>query len=484
VRSIDKRAAGSPLVRLVAGLLLGVGGACSGEAAARQDEAARPRERVAPRNLVIVLIDTLRRDHLGAYGYAKPTSPHLDALARESVLFERCLAPSSWTEPSTASLLSGLFPARHGAHEYARLPDDVTMLAETLRDAGFRTGAVSGNPNASPLFGFDQGFETFSAPTGDVAREYPDVSALVAEAEQFLARDDGRRFFLYLHVMNVHGPYRAPPEYRERFLSRPFRDFPFQNDAWRAILRKGEVERRADVTPEHLNDLVARYDGAIAYTDEVLGAFLRRRLATGGDADDLLLVTSDHGEELFEHGGFGHGFTLHREVVDVPLLLRLPRGTGGGRRVDDPVSLVDVPATVLDLLAVGEAGAATARGDGLSLAPTLRGEPLEREAPLVAQLERAKQGQAFLLQQWPLRLIATGHDYAGRRDVVELFDHGADPAERFDLAGRDPARTQKLREALARRREALEAQAFRAESSELSDEQRLRMEALGYGQDR
>src|SRR5688572_10223671 len=156
VRSNDKRAAGRAAAALVAMTVA----ACSGS-----DSAAARTSAPARRNLLLIVVDTLRRDHLGAYGYGKPTSPNLDALAKESVLFERCLAPSSWTGPSTASLLSGLYPARHGAHEYERIPDQVEMLAETLRDAGFRTGAVSGNPNASPQFGFDQGFEWFSAPT-------------------------------------------------------------------------------------------------------------------------------------------------------------------------------------------------------------------------------------------------------------------------------------------------------------------------------
>jgi arylsulfatase A-like enzyme len=125
--------------------------------------------------------------------------------------------------------------------------------------------------------------------------------------------------FCYLHVMNVHGPYRAPPQHRARFVETPVEDFPFQNEIWKEILRKGHLERRKDVTPAKLHDLAARYDGAIAYTDEVVGGFVGELLSGDGGKNTLVVVTADHGEELFDHGGFGHGFTLHREVVDVPL---------------------------------------------------------------------------------------------------------------------------------------------------------------------
>jgi arylsulfatase A-like enzyme len=161
----------------------------------------------------------------------------------------------------------------------------------------------------------------------------------------------------------------------------------------------------------------------------------------------------------------------------VPLIVRLPGAASGGMRVSDPVSLVDVPATVLELLGVE----APAGRDGRSLLPALRREALERDAPLVAQLERDKQGRAFLLERWPLRLIETAQDYAGRSDVLELFDHATDPSEQIDLAPRDPARTSELREALRRRRAALEAHAFRAEATELDEAQRRRLDELGYG---
>lgn len=442
----------------------------------RRDVPATPRP-----NVLLVVIDTLRKDHLGLYGYGKPTSPRLDALARESVVFDRCVAASSWTEPSTASLLSGLYPARHGCHEYAAVPDDALMLAEVLKEAGYRTLGLSGNPNASPLFGFKQGFDRFWLRGDDAAREYPDVSEIIDEAEKLLASDDEAPLFLYLHLMNVHGPYLSPPGWRERFLEPPASDFAFRNPLWMDIMRRTMLERRADVTPAHLRDLAARYDGAIAWTDEVVGRFLAGRRAQRGYERDLVIVTSDHGEELFDHGGFGHGQTLHGEVVDVPLVVRRPGGTGAGSRVDAPVSLVDLPATILELAGLLPEPARGRFGDGLSLVPLMDGGSLVRDQPIVAQLDRVAQGKAFLVEQWPLRAIAIEQDYMQRFDVFELYDVAADPREEHDLAPEDAARASTFRVLIAERRKALEAQALHAQKLELDDELRRQMERLGYG---
>jgi len=450
-------------------------------AATQEAPTAAPAAPRRPPNVVVVVIDTLRRDHLGCYGGTAGLSPRLDALAAESALFERCLAPSSWTEPSTASLLTGLYPTRHGCHEYAVLPQELELLSERFRAAGYRTIGVSGNPNASPQFAFDQGFDAFWFDASDHARDYPDVSELVEHAETLLAEDDGRPTFLYLHVMNVHGPYVSPEPWRDRFRRKGAVDFPFQNEVWKAVMREGALARRKEVTPERMADLGSRYAAAIAWTDEVVGRFLERRRATVAGSDEIVLVTADHGEELFDHGGFGHGFTLHREVLDVPLLLRLPAGSAPSRRrIDVPVSLVDVPATLLDLAGLLPADAAGGVGDGRSLRPLLEGREFERDAPLIAQLERGKQGSAFLLQSGSLRLIETRFDYAGRHDVAELFDLVADPRAQHDLLAADPERAARLRSLLAWRRKMLEEQGLAMEPLALTPEQKAQMEALGY----
>jgi arylsulfatase A-like enzyme len=447
-----------------------------GVAACGPDEAAQP-------SVVLVVIDALRRDHLSLYGYAKDTSPGLGRLAEESAVFERCLATSSWTKPSALSLLSGLYPPSHGGHRNRKASPRIDFLGEVLQERGYVTAAVSGNPHVSPAFGMDQGFDHFEFGDNRRARDYPDLTELLDGARRWLAAHGDEPFFLYLQLMNVHGPYRAPAEYRLRFLEEPHEEFPFQNRLWKEILRHGRLERRADVSEAHLRDLTARYDGAVAYTDDALVRFVEELRAKGILDRSLLVITSDHGEELFDHGGFGHKRTLYGEQLEIPLLIREPSGVGAGRRIGEPVSLVDLPATILDWLGLLPPENGGAFGDGRSLVPLLRETREGRSLPtrrLLAQLDEVSAGRAFLIQEWPHRLLQIEKDYRGRENTVELFDVAADPGERVDLAPQRRERVAEL-EALARAlRGALEAHPFEGDPAEVDEDLARQLEALGY----
>ena len=164
----------------------------------------------ARRSVILVVIDTLRQDHLSFYGYRDQTSPGLDRLAQESVVFKNCLAPSSWTKPSVVSLLSGLDALHHGAQRRRPVGEHVELLAEVLRREDYSTAAFSGNPWVSAEFGLAQGFDTFYAGGGDSPKDYPDITVLLDAAQAWIAEQSREPFFMYLHVMNVHGPYRLP----------------------------------------------------------------------------------------------------------------------------------------------------------------------------------------------------------------------------------------------------------------------------------
>ena len=442
-----------------------------------------PGSAPAASNLILIVIDTLRRDHLSVYGYKRPTSPNLERLARGSVVFEECRAQSSWTQPSTLSLLSGLYPTRHGAHEYATVDPEIDFLSEELVEAGFATAAFSGNPNVSPQLSMDQGFETFQFMGGEQAKDYPDVSELLRSAEQWLERRSPReRFFLYLHLMNVHGPYRAPDEFRRRFMEEPAAEFKFQCKLWTDVMRKGEVARREDFGDAHRNDLVARYDGAIAYTDQEIGAFLDRLESRGILEDSLLIVTSDHGEELFDHGGFGHGFTLYSEMLDVPLILRPPGLSRecAGARIRARAGLIDVAATALDYLGLGE-GSERTFGDGRSLRVVVEtGDGTWSDRPLCAHLMRGRQGSAFLFERPPFRWIGIEQEYTRRPASTELFRLDLDPADLSDLSALEPEALARLAAEAGQMREALEQQSFTSPRRDLDEETRQRLEKLGY----
>lgn len=450
------------------------------------------------------MIDTLRRDHLSLYGYDRATSPYIDALAKDSIVFDRCIATSPWTLPSTLSLLSGLYPERHGVQTVAgkqQVSQDVEMLAERLSAHGYRTAAFSENPYVSPVYGVDQGFELFAHSLAPAARAYRDLSVPVGKARAWLealkTEAPDEPFFLYLHVMNVHGPYKAPDPYRERFLETPSEPFPFKGPLWEDIMVRRCATCRDQITEPHLRDLRARYDGAIAYTDEVLGEFLQE-LRTSGVLDSaVLVVTSDHGEELFDHGGFGHGKSLHAEMLDVPLLIR-PPGGAPPRRIEEPVSQIDLPATLLDLLDLAPPEEQKL-GDGISLASLVRGEAGDSTGndteintddngaselasrPLLAQVDAAMRARALMIQQWPWRLIETTQDYRGRSGTVELYDLEADPGERDDRASREPERLRQMIAVLREtQRELAREQARQGPAIESSAELERRLEALGY----
>lgn len=426
-------------------------------------------------SIIVITIDTLRRDHLSLYGYPRPTTPALDALAVESIVFERAVATSPWTKPSTASLFTGLHTSEHGAYGEFKVRPGLRFLAEVLREHGYATAAFSGNPYVSPSYGLDPGFTRFDSMGGQTPKDYVDIRKILEKARFWLDAWGEEPIFLYLHTMNVHGPYRAPAEYRERFLDGPHESFPFRNPIWIDIAERQRVERGSEVTDAHLRDLAAHYDGAIAYTDAMLGGFVEDLRLRGILDRSLLVITSDHGEELFDHGSFGHRRSLHAELVDIPLLLRLPGGRQGGLRISEPVSLIDLPITLLDLADALDREPGRRFGRGQSLAPLLAEarEPGPARALMAELINRPE--PSTMLELWPHRLIQMSGDHSAR-----LYRVDEDPGETRNLAEQAPA----IVEALAERARTLRQEGGGAhgtgEKVPREGELRSQLEALGY----
>jgi arylsulfatase A-like enzyme len=428
-------------------------------------------EPARPRSVVLVLVDTLRADHVGAYGHGRATTPALDAWAAEGAVFERAWATSAWTLPSVGSLLSGRLPSRHagglrlpegGDPPFSALGADVPMLAEALSGAGFATAGVANNPNLHPGFGLSRGFETWDYVFGNYAR-HPRASQIVHWGLRWLdARDAARPFLLLLHVMDPHLTYDPPPSVRGRFTSGyagplrlPLQGFGAANAGW-------TPPREAD-----RGFVAGAYDEEILFVDAQL-ARLRAGLRERGLADEtLVVVTSDHGEELFDHGGFEHGHTLFEELLHVPLFFWGP-GVRPGRHAV-PVSLVDVAPTLLDALGLPPLPQAT----GHSLWPLLRGG--EAPAPRALVAEGTLYGPArSALQRWPWKLVVS------EGEPPRLFDLSRDPDERRDLAAQEPERVAALSAELARalRDEARERGERRP--AEIDEATRAQLEGLGY----
>jgi hypothetical protein len=311
-------------------------------------------------HVIVYLVDTLRADHMGIYGYDRDTTPFIDALSKESIVFDAAYAPTSWTRPSIGTLFTGVLPSRHGARRMdQQLRPDIVTLAEALRAEGYATHGFTCNPAVGPAFGFERGFDTYehygsleSAP--EIRAVHDPVEALLARAET--TGPDAPPLFLYVHTCAPHSVYAPPPPFNSRFKPR---------------------------SPDLIDRAAALYDGEIAWTDAELEKLVQELRDRGVFENSLFLLMSDHGEEFGEHGGTGHAETLFEEVVRVPLLMRLPGGWHSGLRVASRASLADLFPTILDLV-----GAPARPGlDGVDLQPAWQGAEPNRDRELFFELD-------------------------------------------------------------------------------------------------
>ncbi|UCE84809.1 MAG: sulfatase [Deltaproteobacteria bacterium] len=400
-------------------------------------------EAPASRNLLLVSVDTLRADRLGAWGYERPSSPNLDALARESVVFEDARAPSSWTLPSLASLMTGFEVSTHRCWNFAsRLDGSFTTLAEILGEAGFDTAWIGSHTFLAEKYGLQQGFADYDAELIDpVTIESHEAITSPRITDKAIAWLDGRagvadRWFLWAHYFDPHERYLEHEGVSERF----------------------GTETKSDL-----------YVGEIAFTDAAIGRLLDHLRESGLSPETLVVFTADHGEEFGEHGLTGHGFHLYREVVHVPLALRAAGFPA--RRVETLVGLVDVLPTVLELLGVPAPDGLAGR----SLVPAMRGQHLPPR-PVLQELRLFADVDSIEADGWKL----VRRRKAG---VLRLFDRSQDPGERRNLASARPEVRERLEALLDAAQEAAVARGRTFDEPEpvtLSAEEEQALRNLGY----
>jgi len=467
----------------VALLVLGAGAGIGAFAIGRSGPPPKP-------DVVLVVVDTLRADHLGAYGYDQPTSPHLDRLARAGVRFTNARATSSWTLPSVASLLTGRYPAAHGAERNTdALASDVVTLPEALRDAGYMTAAFSANPAfVTPTQGLAQGFDTFVVLHGAATRrraegntapadpwlrsavELAPADEVTARALRWIAGRDHvpAPYFVYAHYFDPHAGYFPPPAYATRF--GVAEDDPLRGEAqWPLLLTFDAPAGPADTAT-----LRKLYDAEIAFTDQQIGVLVEAVRARAR-RPTYFIVTSDHGEEFGDHGGIQHGRALWEELIRVPLIVLGPDVPPGGV-VDTPVSLVSLWPTLAELLGA----APPAQADGPGLADLLRGGVPARAPRVFADLlprfprDRHLHRRAVIDGPWKLTVAPDR--------ATALYDLASDPGERHDLGRAQIGRT-KLLQAILKAHHAVANSArteLPPETVTLTEERRERLKALGY----
>ena len=307
-------------------------------------------ELAQPKNLIVLLIDTLRADRLKPYTpSSRVKTPALDDIAKRGTVFEWAISPENWTKPSVASVLTGLYPQTHGARKMESvLGQKALLISEHLKAHGFATGSFIANGYVSDRFGFDQGWDHYTNFIRE--RKNTDAEYLFREAADWIETKKDGRFFAYVHTIDPHVPYDPPDEFLKLYDARDY-DGQVKNRLTPKLLEDAKGNNPKVVfTERDKARLNALYDGEITYHDHYFGKFLERLRAMGVLDDTLLVITSDHGEEFDDHGSWGHGHSVYNELLRVPLIFYFPGNVPEGARVSDVVTTAGIAATVTELL--------------------------------------------------------------------------------------------------------------------------------------
>jgi len=419
---------------------------------------ATPPDPARP-DLVLMVVDTLRADHLGCYGYSRPTSPRIDALAARGTRFEAAWAAAPWTLPSIMSIMTSLHPSAHRVeNDGLRLSEGTPTLAALLQAGGYSTGGFVSHVYASASFGFDRGFDRFddfglSRPGYRLeAGMEPAADRVTDTALAWLRAQQGRPVFLFVHYFDPHWPYAPPERFRTVFPA------PARNDreaGYDAISRY--LDPLVPIPEDYRRFLIDRYDGEIRFVDEQVGRLLDGLREAGRAERSWIVVTGDHGEEFKDHGSMGHGRQLYEEVVRVPLLIAPPEPAGPNAGVTapsapvaTPVSGIDLAPTLLDLAGLTPIPSGM-HGESLrGLLVPVAGGVVPRSGAAAPAADRPLLSETVRLNAFRKAVRSAGWKLIHFMDEnrSELYDLAADPEERRDLADDHPDERRLLMQAL------------------------------------
>jgi arylsulfatase A-like enzyme/uncharacterized membrane protein HdeD (DUF308 family) len=497
------------LVALVAVLALTEG---------RDDEGATMtiEGRIDGRNVLVLLIDTLRADHLGCYGYDRPTSSFMDELAGEGVVFENAYAQGSRTREATASIVTSYFASTHGSTDYKSiLPSSSPTLMQLAKAAGHRTAVVSSNALVSPTFGFGRGVDYFYChqPTihsrtlllqgarrvfGRIpmlkwiytglnsmdrilpmrGERYPfesnDPHAMHSAFLSWLDEEPEREFFAYLHYMDPHAPYDPPAPYDTMY------DADYCGEAMVRPPVFAETMLPFDegnpLAEDAYCNLVAHYDGAITYLDDALRDLFAELERRGLMENTLVVLVADHGEEFYDHRGWGHGQSVYNELIHIPLIMRLPGVLPAGARYESTIRQVDLLPTILGAIGVEQTLEAF-DFDGVNLWTLVAGGHDDwPEPPVIAEVFHGPQySRAF--KSGDHTLI---HAKGVTTEIVMLFDLSADPEQTRDIAESRPDLAASMFAQLQSLTDRARSRRFETDTMPLDEGTREKLRALGY----
>jgi arylsulfatase A-like enzyme len=476
--------------------------------------AAGPGLLPRPQGVILVWTDTLRRDHLGAYGYARPTTPRLDALAREGVLFRDCIGQATWTKVATPALFTSLYPSAHGVHDFMdRLPSSAHTLAESFREAGYATLSLSSILFTGRFSNLHQGFEEVHEGTSlpnpnssKTAREYVDRLLPWLEAHRETP------FFVFLHVSDPHDPYKPAPPYdamwadpskseeherRDKQLRKSITD-PLLRNMGSAVPTREDLVRAGLDPEEYVRQDRDWYDGSIRALDAEIGRLVERLREMGLDRRTLVVFTGDHGEEFLEHGRMLHGQSVYGELNNMALFFWGPGIVRSGAEVDATVETIDLMPTLLEISRVAVPPGVQGRSLLPLLAATRGGGAVHAAAsgwtdrPAITEKAatvdngspppRDTESVSIVYQGW--KLIHNTKRPAGAPEY-QVFDHRHDPLDGTDVAAGHADVVERLGRELDAWRKAVSASRLKPDTegtAALSKEELERLRALGYVQ--
>jgi arylsulfatase A-like enzyme len=444
-----------------------------------------------PPDVVLVCVDTLRADYLGAYGFEGDVSPNLDAITSSAYVFEYCFAQAPWTKPATASILTSLYPSTHGltnhdgkywgsdpaATETGILSDEAVTLAEAFQSQGYRTGAFIANPWLQRDYGFAQGFDVYDDFASD---RFPPAKQILQQAQLWVQTIPFEQpVFVYVHLMDVHAPYDAPKADYDVVSGSPSLGSDVTLPPEKLPFKKWQnLERRPDWATDEMRSRVSywrsRYASGVREIDRDLGEFVQALRDAGRWDTSWFALTSDHGEELFEHGDWSHGYSLHEHQLRIPWILRPPGGCGRTQRVPDLVQQVDIMPTLLALADIPSPEGVQGKDLSGVLAPTDAAHVATEEIVFGSSMVNNPNMRAVRTRRYKLLLdVHTNERW--------LYDMSTDPGETIDIAASHPDIADQLEKEILRHLAKAQARgSLEVKGIQISPERLEEMKALGY----
>jgi len=438
------------------------------------------------KNVVLISLDTLRPDHLSCYGYNRETSPNMDSLAQDSTIFLNTFSTSPWTLPSHVSLLTSLNCINHQVYQRNQTIDpSFPTLADFLRTRGYFNGAITGGGFVSGQYGFSKGFDSYLV-RGQIQAQTSAETACRA-ALDWIERHQDRNFFLFLHTYQIHNPYSSPAPYNELFLQEgsKLREIDL------STLRLNHENRYKSVSDDLRQNFIDLYDSEIRYTDESLIKPLVNKLKKLNLYDKtMIVITSDHGEEFYEHNSWLHTHSVYNETIKIPLIIKFFNSEHRGKRITKFSRIIDIMPTILEALDIDPSGHHL---DGESLFDFLHNDKAEKEervfiAELASNVMQRHVQKKVAINQNRQKLIINS-DFT-RKDLdyflfpppenqpIEIFDLERDPDELINKARNNPQLARTLLDHLKERNK--QKRDVSSERLKMSKELREQLKALGY----